>query len=154
MKQLIFSFAFIVYSILAFGQQNTEDKLVSELSRIQIAVSQAFKEKDYVKLEKLLFEQKDIYNFFETSIAFNFWQALNENNEYFPLPVNFTGGEMYLMNNDGKPVKLSYMIQRRYDPFSEDETQKELGYLKNDMFQSLTPPIRKGSTVTMETIKN
>jgi hypothetical protein len=43
-----------------------------------------------------------------------------------------------------KPVKLSYLMQRRYDPHAGDETKKELGYLKSDTFQILTPPNPKG----------
>jgi tetratricopeptide (TPR) repeat protein len=40
-----------------------------------------------------------------TLIAFNFWQILDENKDFFPLPVNFTDGEMYLMKDDGKSGK-------------------------------------------------
>jgi hypothetical protein len=38
-----------------------------------------------------------------TSIYFNFWQALNESNGFFPSPVSFKGGEIYLHEADDRP---------------------------------------------------
>ena len=58
MNKIIIVFFFLVQSLFVFGQ----DDFISRLNELEMKVSQSFKDNDYVQLEKLLGEQKNLFN--------------------------------------------------------------------------------------------
>ena len=125
MNKLVIILAFMAHSVLIFGQRNSQDILLQIQNR-NTEISQAFSDKDYVKLEKLLLEQKSLFS----RLSKEDQQEYEDANA----SIDYNLACLYSLKKDKKKAVAFFekAVNGGYDDYSNAKEDTDLDYIRNE----------------------